>query len=61
MQIWDTKTTPEILKSLNAEVAKAQNEIKCANGDIYKAQGRLQFCLSALQHLNDRDIQDKEI
>ena len=41
MQIWDTKTTPEILKSLNAEVAKAQNEIKCANGDIYKAQGQI--------------------
>ena len=61
MQIWETKTTQEILKSLNAEVAKAQNEIKCASGDIYKAQGRLQFCLSAIKHLNDTDIQDKEI
>ena len=44
---------------LEAEVAKAQNEMKCASGDIYKAQGRLQFCLSAIKHLNDnREIEE---
>ena len=59
MQIWKNKTIPEILKSLEAEMAKATNEINCANGDIYKAQGRLQFCLSAIKHLNDnREIEE---
>jgi len=59
MQIWTNKTIPEILKSLEAEVAKAQNEMKCASGDLYKAQGRLQFCLSAIKHLNEnRDIEE---
>ena len=34
-------------------------DIKCASGDLYKAQGRLQFCLSAIKHLNeDRDIEE---
>ena len=61
MQIWETKTTQEILKSLEGEIARAQNEIRCAKGDLDKAQGRLQFSLSALKHLNDRDIEDKEI
>lgn len=59
MQIWTNKTIPEILKSLEAEVAKATNEINCASGDLYKAQGRLQFCLSAIKHLNEnRDIEE---
>jgi len=59
MQIWTNKTIPEILKSLEAEVAKAQNEMKCASDDLYKAQGRLQFCLSAIKHLNEnRDIEE---
>ena len=59
MQIWKNKTIPEILKSLEAEMAKAQNEIKCATADIYKAQGRLQFCLSAIKHLNEnREIEE---
>jgi hypothetical protein len=58
MQIWNTKTTQEILKSLNAEIAKAQNEIKCAQGDLDKAQGRLQFTLSAVKHLLDKDIKE---
>ncbi len=59
MQIWKNKTIPEILKSLEAEMAKATNEINCANGDIYKAQGRLQFCLSAIKHLKEnREIEE---
>mgnify|MGYP003144437529 FL=1 len=59
MQIWKNHSTQEILKSLEAEVAKAQNEIKCAEKDLVKAQGRLQFALSGIHHLQDRDIQEK--
>ncbi len=43
------------------EIAKAQNEIRCAEGDVSKAQKRMAFCLSALHSLKDRDIEDKKI
>ena len=59
MQIWDQHSLQEVLKSLEGEVAKAQNEIKCAERDLNKAQGRLQFALSGLHNLKDRDIQEK--
>jgi len=48
-----------VLKSLEGEIAKAQNEVKCAERDLNKAQGRLQFALSGLHNLKDRDIQEK--
>ena len=60
MQIWDKHTPKDILTSLKGEVAKAQNEIKCAEKDIIKAQGRLQFCLSALHNLECRHIEEKK-
>lgn len=59
MQIWNEHNPAEILQSLEAEIAKAQNEIKCAERDLNKAQGRLQFALSGLHNLKDRDIQEK--
>ena len=43
---------------MEKEIAKAQNEINCAYGDIKKASSRLAFCLSALHHLKDRDIKE---
>jgi len=45
MDILDSKTDKELLESLVAEVAKATNEIKCARGDIDKAQSRIKFLL----------------
>lgn len=45
MDILDSKTDKELLQSLIAEIAKATNEIKCARGDIDKAQGRIKFLL----------------
>ena len=54
MQIWNEKTTPEILKSLEAETAKASRELRCAEADIQKATSRLTFCLSAIHNLKDR-------
>lgn len=59
MQIWSNHSHTEILKSLEAEIAKAQNELTCAHKDINKAQGRLQFALSGLHNLKNRDIQEK--
>ena len=58
MQIWENKTIPEIIKSMEKEIAKAQNELRCANGDMSKAQNRIAFCLSAIHHLNSRDIKE---
>jgi hypothetical protein len=45
MDILDSKSDSELLQSLIAEIAKCTNEIKCAKGDIEKAQSRLKFIL----------------
>jgi hypothetical protein len=45
MDILDSKSDKELLQSLVAEIAKATNEIKCARGDIEKAQSRIKFLL----------------
>jgi len=45
MDVLDNKTDKELLESLVVEIAKATNEIKCARGDIDKAQGRIKFLL----------------
>ncbi len=58
MQIWDNHPTKDILKSIEQEVAKAQNEISCARGDISKAQKRMAFALSALHNIKNRDIKE---
>jgi division protein CdvB (Snf7/Vps24/ESCRT-III family) len=58
MKIWNNKSTKEILQSIEPEIAKAQNEIKCAEGDVRKAQSRLAFILSAIHNLKTRDIQE---
>lgn len=54
MNIIDNKSTEDLLKSLLAEVAKATNELKCAQGDVNKAQSRLQFAVAVLNSLIDR-------
>jgi len=40
------------------EIAKAKNELRCAEKDMNKAQNRIAFTLSAIHHLNDRDIKE---
>jgi hypothetical protein len=45
MDVLDNKTDKELLESLVAEIAKTTNEIKCARGDIDKAQSRIKFLL----------------
>jgi hypothetical protein len=49
MEILDNKTDKELLLSLIAEIAKCSNEIRCAKGDIEKAQSRIKF-LSVVAH-----------
>lgn len=54
MEILDSKTDKELLQSLLAEIAKTNNEIKCARGDIEKAQGRVRFLIAVIHNLIDR-------
>ena len=46
----------EILKSIEQELAKAQNELKCAYADITKATNRLSFTISGLHSLKKRHL-----
>lgn len=49
----------EVIASMEQEIAKSQNEIRCATSDIQKASNRIAFCLSAIHDLKNRDIQEK--
>lgn len=59
MQILDDKTDKELLESLLAELAKAQNEITCARKDLEKAQGRQKFLLVLAHQLIQRQGDQK--
>ena len=54
MDILDRKTDKELLQSIVAEIAKANNEIRCAQGDLNKAQSRLNFLVVVANKLIDR-------
>ena len=54
MDILDTKTDEELLKSMLGELAKATNEIRCARGDLDKATSRLNFLLVLANTLIER-------
>lgn len=54
MDILDNKTDKELLDSLLAEIAKSQNELRCARGDIEKAQGRIKFATLLVNTLIQR-------
>jgi hypothetical protein len=54
MDVLDNKTDKELLQSLVAEIAKCTNELKCARGDIEKAQGRVKFLLVMAHELINR-------
>lgn len=47
--------TKDLLQSLEAECAKALNEIKTAQHDIDKANSRLRFILAVIHILKDRE------
>jgi hypothetical protein len=54
MDVIDNKSDKEILESLIAEIAKTTNEIKCARGDLEKAQSRIKFLLVLAHTLINR-------
>lgn len=54
MKILDDKTDSELLASLLAEAAKATAELKCAQGDLAKAQSRISFVLAVVNTLINR-------
>lgn len=54
MDILDRKTDKELYQSILAELAKAQNEIKCARSDIDKATSRIKFLIVVSNTLIER-------
>jgi hypothetical protein len=54
MDILNDKTDAELLKSLVSEVAKSTKEIRCAQNDLAKANGRLSFALVLTNELINR-------
>jgi hypothetical protein len=54
MDVIDKKTDEELIRSLLAEVAKANNEINCATSDLKKARNRLSFLIMLANKMIDR-------
>jgi hypothetical protein len=59
MDVLDKKTDNDLLRSLIAEVAKANNELNCATNDLKKARSRLSFLVVLTNKLIDRE-EDKQ-
>lgn len=55
MDVLDKKTNNELYESLLAEIAKSNNEIKCAQNDINKAHNRIKFSTLVIHKLIDRE------
>ena len=51
----NSKTKLELYISLLAEIAKASNEIRCAESDLKKASGRISFSVAVLNQLIKRE------
>jgi hypothetical protein len=54
MDILDQKSNDELMRSLLAELAKSNNELKCARQDLEKATGRLSFAIAVANKLINR-------
>lgn len=54
MDLLENKTDKELLQSILAEIAKTQNEIRCAKADVQKAQSRLSFLIVAINEMLNR-------
>lgn len=54
MDLLDKKTDEELLASIIAEAAKAQNELSCAKKDLDKAANRLKFVLMVANNMINR-------
>jgi hypothetical protein len=54
MMIFDDKTNDEIFRSIEAEVAKALAELRCAKRDLEQAEVRMKFALATVHYLKQR-------
>jgi len=54
MDVLDRQTDEELIRSLLAEIAKANNELNCATNDLKKARSRLSFLIALTNELIDR-------
>lgn len=52
--IFDKLSEEDILKSLEAEVAKSISELKCLKRDAEQIDARLRFVLSAIHYLKNQ-------
>lgn len=50
----ESYTDKELLQSLEQEIAKATNELRCLLGDADKIAARLRFCLVVLHQIKAR-------
>jgi len=46
----------DLIKSLEAECAKALGELRCLQGDAEKINSRLRFILAVIHNLKDRKV-----
>ena len=51
MQIFDDKSTSELIRSVEGEVAKALAEIRCSKKDLEQAETRMRFILAIVHYL----------
>ena len=49
--------TEDLIKSIEAELAKALNELRCLQGDADKVNGRIRFALACLHIIKDKKEQ----
>ena len=54
MMIFDDKTDSEIFRSIEAELAKALSELRCAKKDLEQAEVRMKFALATVHYLKQR-------
>lgn len=54
MQILNTKTDKELMQTVLAEIAKARNELKCAEADVKKVNNRISFLINVANELHSR-------
>lgn len=47
-------TDSQLLQALEAEIAKALNELRCLQGDSDKINSRLRFALAAVHQIKDK-------
>jgi hypothetical protein len=52
--IYDDKTEDDILRSIEAEIAKALAELRCAKKDLDQAEVRMKFALATVHYLKQR-------